>query len=160
MLLATPTTEWAQEPRALDSQAIPLITDAANSANAGTPAVTTRTFSSSTRVAIPDARSTWTVVNLPVSSMPAVITAINVSLNVSHTYKGDLEITLTSPSGRVLPPHSRTGGSADNVILTNLDASSSFNGTNPNGTWKVSMRDMSTQDTGAFNSASLTISSR
>ena len=94
------------------------------------------------------------------AAMPTNTTSVKVSLNISHTYRGDLEVTLTSPSGRVVTLHNRTGGSADNVILTNQDVSSSFSGSNPNGTWKLSMRDRAARDTGKLNSVSLTISSR
>lgn len=150
--------------RALDDAAYSLITSAITSAGGTTPPTptpdTTKTFSSTSALNIPDNSSTWTVRSLSVSAMPASTTAVKISLNISHTYRGDLEVTLTSPSGRVVTLHNRTGGSADNVILSDQDVSSSFSGSNPNGTWKLSMRDRAARDTGKLNSVSLTISAR
>jgi subtilisin-like proprotein convertase family protein len=147
--------------RALDESANSLMNSAITSAGGATSTSgTTRTFSSSSTLNIPDNSSTWTVRNLSVSSMPASISSVKVSLKITHTYRGDLEVTLTSPSGRIITLHNRTGSSADNLVISDQDVSSSFSGSNPNGTWKLSMRDLSRIDTGWLNSVSLTITSR
>lgn len=147
--------------RALNGEAYQLISKAiTSSAGSTTPNTTTRTFSSSSRLNIPDNRTTWTVRSLSVSSMPSSISSVKVSVNISHAYRGDLEVTLTSPAGRTYTLHNRTGTSADNVIISDKDLTSSYSGSNPNGTWKLSMRDLASRDAGWLNSVSLTISAR
>src|SRR5262249_24650030 len=44
------------------------------------------------------------------------ISEVNVYVNVTHPYIGDLTITVTSPSGAPVLLHDRSGGSADNVV--------------------------------------------
>ena len=146
--------------RALNDDAYSLITSATTSSGNAPPVTTTRTFSSSTALNIPDNNSAWTVRSLSVASMPSTLTAATISLNISHTWIGDLEVMLTSPTGRSLTLHGQTGGSADNVVISSRDISSSFSGANPNGTWRLSMRDLAGADTGRLNSVSLTLSAR
>lgn len=146
--------------RALNKDAYDLMTRAIDSSRATVPIGTTRTFSSNSPLSIPDNSSTWTVRSLPVSGMPASITSAKISVNIGHPYIGDLQVTLTSPTGRSFTLHDRTGGSADNVVISNLDLSSTFAGTNPNGTWRVSVRDVAASDVGTLNSASLTLTAR
>jgi subtilisin-like proprotein convertase family protein len=160
--------------RALNSEANQLIGSAIAASGGTTPPPTaptepavpapttevTKTFSSTAALTIPDGSRTWAVRNLPVSGMPASLTKVLVSLNISHAYKSDLEVTLTSPTGRALTLHRYTGGSEDNVIFVNRDISSSFTGLNPNGTWKLSMRDRYRPDVGRLNSVSLTLTAK
>ncbi|MDZ4288495.1 MAG: proprotein convertase P-domain-containing protein, partial [Prosthecobacter sp.] len=153
--------------RAINSAANQLIADAIT-ASGGTvtdpvplpTTETTKTFSSTTAVAIPDGRPTWTVRTLPVSGLPTAVTKVLVSLNITHAYRGDLEIVLTSPTGRAFTLQRVSGDSGDNVIYTNRDVSTSYIGTNPNGTWKLSVRDRYRPDAGKLNSVSLTISAK
>jgi serine protease len=83
-----------------------------------------------------------------------------VSVNISHTYRGDLVIQLVSPSGEIATLSDRAGGSADNFIATDLDVSTSFTpGSTASGIWKLRVRDTAVQDTGTINSFSLSIAS-
>jgi len=70
---------------------------------------------------------------------------VSVSLDVEHTYIGDLKVTLTSPSGGEAVLHNNTGGSASN-IKTNYDVD--FSGFDSQGEWKLSVVDSANQDTG------------
>lgn len=147
--------------RALNNNAYQLITKAITSSGGpNQPATVTKTFASTSVVAIPDNSTVWTTRSLVASGMPATLTSGNISLNISHTYRGDLEVMLTAPNGRTLTLHNRSGGSADNVVLTNHDISSSFSGINPNGTWKLSVRDVVRLDVGKLNSVSLNLTAR
>lgn len=79
--------------------------------------------------------------------------AIAVSVDISHTYIGDLEVDLLAPSGIVFNLHNRSGGSADDIVQTyNLDA-----GTEPSaGQWSLRVRDRANLDTGTINQWRLT----
>lgn len=77
----------------------------------------------------------------------------SVSVNIVHTYKGDLKVDLVAPDGTLYNIHNRTGGSADNVSGTFTKNLS----TEPlNGTWKLRVNDNSRSDTGYINSWSVT----
>jgi serine protease len=77
----------------------------------------------------------------------------SVSVNIVHTYQGDLKVDLVAPDGSLYNIHNRTGGSADNVIKTvtlNLSTEAL------NGTWKLRVNDNAAGDTGYINSWSVT----
>ncbi len=83
--------------------------------------------------------------------------SIKLNLDINHTYRGDLVVKLTSPSGKVATISNKAGGSADNLKLSNLDLSTIFPGESIKGSWKLSVQDTATQDTGTFNSWGLNI---
>ncbi|MFC0677421.1 proprotein convertase P-domain-containing protein [Lysobacter korlensis] len=76
----------------------------------------------------------------------------SVSVNILHTYEGDLKVDLVAPDGSVYNIHNRSGGSADNVIGTytrNLTSEAL------NGTWKLRVNDNYGGDTGRIDSWSI-----
>jgi subtilisin-like proprotein convertase family protein len=105
---------------------------------------------------IPDNNQTGVTSNLSVTGNGTVAT-LSYSLNLTHTYKGDLKITLIAPNGTTQQViHNRTGSSADNVIFSNV-SSTAFNGTGAAGTWKLLVQDLAAIDVGTVNSWSLNI---
>lgn len=84
------------------------------------------------------------------------IQLLTVTVDISHTYIGDLQIQLTGPSGTVaiLKPFG-DGGGADDVKKT-YDVKE-FDGEPARGTWTLSVADQWRQDTGAINTFSLDI---
>ncbi|WP_242006695.1 proprotein convertase P-domain-containing protein [Aerolutibacter ruishenii] len=76
----------------------------------------------------------------------------SVSVDIRHTYQGDLKVDLVAPDGSLYNIHNRTGSSTDNVIKT-----MTFNLTSEaiNGTWKLRVYDGGTGDTGYINSWSI-----
>lgn len=77
---------------------------------------------------------------------------LQVAVNITHTYKGDLKVDLIAPDGSVYVLHNRSGGSADNIVQTfTVNASSEL----ANGTWKLRVNDNAGGDTGRLNSWSL-----
>ncbi|MBX9393763.1 S8 family serine peptidase [Streptomyces sp. TRM72054] len=112
------------------------------------------TFSSTSAVSIPDAGS---AVESPITvsgrsgNAPS---ALQVAVDITHTYRGDLVIDLVAPDGSTYRLKSSSGSdSADNVNTTyTVNASSEV----ANGTWKLRVQDVAAQDTGRINSWSLT----
>ncbi|AIS01152.1 S8 family peptidase [Streptomyces glaucescens] len=112
------------------------------------------TFTSTTAVNIPDAGS---AIESPITvsgrsgNAPA---ALQVGVDITHTYRGDLVIDLVAPDGSAYRlKSSSTSDSADNVLTTyTVNAS----GEVANGTWKLRVRDVAAQDTGRLNSWKLT----
>ena len=72
---------------------------ALNLTNATSP--TTVSFTNTTPLAIPDATPAGVFSTIPVAGIPAgaIITNITVTLNITHTWVGDLEINLIAPNG-------------------------------------------------------------
>ncbi|MFE9769381.1 S8 family serine peptidase [Streptomyces sp. NPDC005808] len=112
------------------------------------------TFTSTSAVAIPDAGS---AVESPITvsgrtgNAPA---ALQVGVDITHTYRGDLVIDLIAPDGSAYRlKASSSSDSADNVSTTyTVDASTET----ANGTWKLRVQDTAAQDTGTVNSWKLT----
>lgn len=104
---------------------------------------------------IPDNNSTGITSNLAVTGNGNV-GSLALSLHITHTFRGDLVVTLTSPGGQNFIVSNRAGGSTDNIILTN-QAITAFNGAPAAGTWKLRVQDLASIDVGTLDSWSLTI---
>ncbi|WP_240623933.1 M4 family metallopeptidase [Ahniella affigens] len=77
----------------------------------------------------------------------------SVSVNITHTYQGDLKVDLVAPDGTLYNIHNRTGAGTDNIIKTvTLNLSSEL----LNGTWNLRVQDAASGDTGKLNSWSVT----
>jgi subtilisin-like proprotein convertase family protein len=111
--------------------------------------------------AIPDNNLTGVTSLLPVANLTGTLVDVNVSVNISHTYKGDLTVTLIHPDGTAVILHNKTGGSADNVnttfdtVTAPAQPLTALNGKTPNGTWRLRMVDSAAQDLGSLLSWSL-----
>ncbi|MFD3926722.1 S8 family serine peptidase [Streptomyces sp. NPDC058614] len=112
------------------------------------------TFTSTSAVAIPDAGS---AIESPITVSGRTgnaPTALQVGVDITHTYRGDLVIDLVAPDGSTYRLKAASSSdSADNVSTTyTVDASSET----ANGTWKLRVQDTAAQDTGTVNSWKLT----
>ncbi|MBM3976455.1 MAG: hypothetical protein FJ299_05640 [Planctomycetes bacterium] len=123
----------------------------------------TTTNKSSTDVpkAIPDNNATGVSSVLPVSGLAGALTDANVSVAITHPYKGDLRVTLIHPDGTQVILHNQSGGSADNISTTYdtltapAQSLSVLNGKTPNGTWQLRVHDLAAQDIGTLTAWSL-----
>jgi serine protease len=117
-------------------------------------AAVTRTFTNTTPVAIPDnvPAGISSTINVPDSLR---ISQLSVTVNITHTYIGDLRVRLRSPTGTTVTLHNRTGGSADNLHQTYTPAN--FNGQLSPGVWTLLVSDHASIDVGTLDSWSLTI---
>ncbi|MCX4674156.1 M4 family metallopeptidase [Streptomyces sp. NBC_01433] len=111
-------------------------------------------FENTTAVAIPDNGAAVTSsVNVTgrTGNAPA---ALKVGVDITHTWRGDVVVDLVAPDGTAYRlKNSSSSDSADNVVETyTVDASSEV----ANGTWKLKVQDIASQDTGRINSFKLT----
>lgn len=113
-------------------------------------------------------------------SADLTITDVNVTLDITHTWAADLDITLTSPNGTIVELTSDNGGNGDNYTATVFDQESTngpiTGGTAPftgtfvpegdlatiygemsGGDWVLTIVDDANQDGGSFNSFILEI---
>ncbi|MCX4765701.1 S8 family serine peptidase [Streptomyces sp. NBC_01275] len=114
----------------------------------------TTVFSSTTAVSVPDngsAIESSIAVSGRTGNAPS---ALQVGVDITHTYRGDLVIDLVAPDGTAYRLKAASSSdSADNVVATyTVDASAET----ANGTWKLRVQDTAAQDTGTLNSWKLT----
>jgi len=78
----------------------------------------------------------------------------SVSIDIAHTYRGDLKVDLVAPDGTLFNLHNRTGGSADDLVKTvDLDLSN----TPLDGTWHLRVYDGARGDTGRLRQWSIAL---
>lgn len=86
---------------------------------------------------------------------------IEVAVDITHTYIGDLSVTLVSPSGTQAALHSRSGGSQDNLLATYKSTATSalaaLRGQPMQGAWKLKVVDLEAVDVGKLNRWALRI---
>jgi subtilisin family serine protease len=126
------------------------------------PTSTTTTHSSiNVPLAIPDNNTTGISSTNVVSGLVGTLTEVNVSVAITHTYKGDLEVALIHPDGTIVLLHNLSGGSTDNIVTTfdtltaPAQSLAAFNAKTPNGTWRLRVRDLAAQDIGNLTSWSV-----
>jgi subtilisin-like proprotein convertase family protein len=76
--------------------------------------------SSDTPIAIPDNNSTGASSVITVTDVSS-ITDVNVTVDISHSFDGDLTLSLISPAGTVIVLSAQNGGSGDNYTNTVFD---------------------------------------
>ena len=85
------------------------------------------------------------------------VSEIEVFVDVTHTWQGDLYVDLTSPAGTTVRLHNRTGSSADNIYgwyPGDLEPSGDlglFAGETTDGDWTLTISDNAGADTGTLN---------
>jgi M6 family metalloprotease-like protein len=84
------------------------------------------------------------------------IAGIKVGIDITHSYRGDLKVTLTTPWGVVLELHPKNqGGNADDLKViydeTSLPALSTLRGRSTQGAWRLAVQDLAAADIGRLN---------
>lgn len=102
--------------------------------------------------------------SLPIADTGA-LKSIKVSIDIEHTYRGDLVVSVKPPAALSLQPivlHDREGGSFDNLKKTydevNAPGLVALKNKSPKGTWTLSVADKEKQDTGKIKSFTLEMS--
>ena len=97
---------------------------------------------------IPDNNSTGVTANVS-TTINSPLDSIAVFVNCTHPFRGDLQVDLVAPDGRVARLQNTSADSGDNLVKY-YDATNTFRGYKPNGTWKVIVRDLGASDVGTF----------
>jgi subtilisin-like proprotein convertase family protein len=95
-------------------------------------------------------------------SQGGTVRRLKVSLNITHSYIGDLRVELVSPAGRRVLLHGQLGGSQDNLIVTYDSAMSgsplaALIGQEARGAWLLRVADVVRLDKGMLNQWSVEI---
>ena len=90
------------------------------------------------------------------------ITAITINIDITHSYIGDLSITLISPSDTEVPLSVRVGGSANDLHnefdIRSVPGLHALTGEPVNGKWLLHVQDLAAVDRGRLTGWSLNIS--
>jgi M6 family metalloprotease-like protein len=109
---------------------------------------------------IPDASSAGIERTLATTE-PGQVAAVEVGLDISHTFVGDLRVRLRSPAGTEAVLHDRAGGPAQNIARTYTAATTpalaAMAGKPIAGAWTLLVSDHEAVDVGKLNRWSLTI---
>jgi M6 family metalloprotease-like protein len=102
---------------------------------------------------IPDDSATGVASKITISES-GTVQRIKVSVDIEHTYIGDLRVTLTSPAGRRAILHAQLGGSEHNLVETYNSASpgqlANMVGQPMKGDWVLRVFDRAGQDVGTL----------
>ncbi len=92
---------------------------------------------------------------------------VDVDMDITHTYIGDLIVELSSPGGVTVRLHNRSGGSANDIVTTYDEQGSTvpdgpgsladFNLTGAAGVWTLTVSDEAGGDTGTLNDWALKV---
>ncbi|MCL5127078.1 reprolysin-like metallopeptidase [Algibacter sp. L4_22] len=128
-------------------------------------------YSASPNASIPDNATAFEYSTINVSPS-TTITDINVGVDITHTYKGDLQLGLISPTNQFIdlmkPLFCATGSliiqfddnatamdcnnTVGNESYLPLESLSDFNGEDSSGNWTLAYADLGANDTGVLNS--------
>ena len=119
----------------------------------------TVTYPSAGAVAIPDFNPTGATSTISISDA-AVIGNLEVGVNITHTFRGDLALDLLSPAGTAVRLHTIKNDPAANIITTydsltvpeGPGVMSDFDGESLAGDWKLRATDAGPIDLGTINS--------
>ncbi len=101
-------------------------------------------------LAIPDNNPTGVTDSMNVA-INQPIKKLMLHLNITHTYRGDLRITLIGPDGQQREVWSPSNDPTDNLNVI-IDVGDKFNGLSTLGTWQLRVADEGPQDLGTLNS--------
>lgn len=104
---------------------------------------------------IPDNQATGVTDTIAIDQS-AKIASAQVTLDITHSYRGDLRVTLLAPWGDGIVLHERNqGGGADNIQRTiaesDLPALAMLRDRDTRGNWSLQIQDLANLDTGRLN---------
>jgi len=112
-------------------------------------------------LAIPDNNLAGVASAMDIAAEGSIDEVEEISVNISHTYRGDLLVSLIAPDNTEIELHKGTGGGADNLIAAyNPGITLAFEqlrGKGVRGQWLLKVVDRWAQDTGTLNSWGLKI---
>ncbi|MES1244733.1 MAG: proprotein convertase P-domain-containing protein [Acidobacteriota bacterium] len=106
--------------------------------------------------AIPDNNTTGITSTINVAATGTIV-SLRVRVDITHTFQGDLEVSLIGPDNTTILLHNRTGSGTDNIQTVYADLTapnqslSAFTGKSIAGAWKLKVRDLASADTGTLN---------
>ncbi len=116
------------------------------------------TFTNGNGFKLPDGTRSYSVIPIDVSGFTGTVSKLRLSVSITTKYRGDLDVFMKSPSGKIRWITRADGGTSENLTITGKDLSSTYSGISPNGRWELRVRDAISGARATFKSASITIS--
>lgn len=113
---------------------------------------TGKVFTVTPNLAIPDNNTSGIKVDVPVTGVTGT-PSLTISVDITHTYRGDLVVALLRDGRTVKTLHDKTGGSQQNLVQSYTLSPSEVG--DANTTWSVQVSDTASVDTGTVNSVKL-----
>lgn len=117
----------------------------------------TQTFQNNQSFVLVDGGDSYARRDFPVFGFSGPVESIRFSVSFSTSHRGDLEVYLRSPGGKIAWIRRVSRDSARNLLIRDLNLDKVFKGVPANGTWRLYLRDAVTGDIASFQSASLRI---
>lgn len=117
----------------------------------------TQTFTSTgLPIAIPDNNLQGVTSTIQLPTNLGTIQIIKLDLDITHTFRGDLEVVLKNSSGDQFILLNRQGAGQDDFKLSGFDLTNNFAGKQAVGSWLLTVKDLDSKDTGTLNLFRLT----
>jgi subtilisin-like proprotein convertase family protein len=111
-------------------------------------------------VTVPDNQSAGITRSL-LATGSASLGQVEVAVDISHPYIGDLRVSLVSPAGTEVVLHAGAGGNADDIVATYTPATTpalaQLAGQPLAGKWSLKVADLAAEDVGKLNRWGLTL---
>jgi M6 family metalloprotease-like protein len=121
----------------------------------GAPSLTAIVLQEAPGIQIPD-NSTTGITRTLACTDTRTVAGVALTVDITHTFVGDLRVTLRSPAGTAVPLHERTGGSADDLAKVFTSATTPalavLAGQPLAGDWQLQIVDEAAKDVGKLNS--------
>ncbi|HTJ44987.1 MAG TPA: proprotein convertase P-domain-containing protein [Kofleriaceae bacterium] len=152
---AVSTSSYGRNP-GVDLDKVRMLLQLSRGTDGGGGTTTGASFQNTTATSIPDNDPAGASVDVAVDRA-VTFTSLSVAVDIKHTYRGDLTVSLLHDGALVKTLVDQAGGSADDIVdtyaLTTGEA-----GTASKGTWTLKVVDNAAEDVGTINSVKLTFS--
>ena len=150
----TSETQWGEYNFTVTATSGELVKTASVSLMVNPEGLNEFTYTNDEVISIPDnnAEGITSVINV---ADDLTVFASDIYVNITHSWIGDLIVTLTSPTGTSAVLHNASGGSEQDLDKT--FSSSAFNGEVATGDWTLNVSDNAAADTGSLNNWAITI---
>ena len=138
---------------ALDADADTMATDAL----ADVDSVVQRAFTNKQVFILPDHKSVYSERAIAVQGFKGGVRNMTLSLSITTGRRGDLDVYLVSPGGRIQWVSRHGSSAAANVRVSNANYTARYAGQAANGTWKLRMRDVGRGHRATFRTLGLSI---
>lgn len=118
----------------------------------------TQTFSNAETLLLPDAATRYTSRSTTAAGFSDTVTGLKFSLSMTTPRRGDLNVYLKSPGGRIRWINKASSNTADDLVINRANYTTSFRGYAANGNWQVKMQDNRAKNRATFNKFSVAVS--
>lgn len=152
--LRVSTSSWGRNPSvAVDK--VEMLIEMSRQPEGGGGTTEGRSYSATGTASIPDNDPAGASLDVTVTD-EFTARGLSVTVDITHTWRGDLKVSLLKDGAEVKVLHDRSGGSAQDLKETYTLTAAELGGSDPKGTWTLKVVDGAAQDTGTINAFTLT----